>query len=402
MRTDPKAINKMLASDPQIVDFLASVVELQNRPPGKEVSKPITSKAAVTKPTSSTAPSAKAPNAKPPPAKTKEGIAMKRSTTAPKAPKRPRVLITAIDDPPPTLPIAERLNGRVVYEEPRPTTNAREVDEACPCRVCGGGVEVSGSTWGIWRQHRECSSLSSSSQARLIAAASTLGVADVDHELASLTHLRVPNYLDVHHEPTWTDRDRARNRGPWAHVDRKQLVAALSEAMAERDELSIPRPCLDGRCAWCGIQESLDWRAYGHKWPDGSEAPLCVDCAEVYERRGWPSTQFWDDQRNAIAETITRMAGSLGEEQPNALKAFAEVDADRGDGRPWSHLDAEALERFRWARWTLYGGFHAPIEVKDEAIARAQDEDAQKAEQTAAQVDADPFGFLGSEVSDDD
>lgn len=368
--TTPEEVDRMLAEDREVVGLLADLVE--QRRGGPKV-KP------TPKPTTST---------KPPPTKpattSRKAAPMRRRTKAkPPPPKHRGVSIRAVDDPPPALSPTERFEQAQAMEPRRLRTSAHEVAEATPCNVCGGGVEAANAERvGPWRRHRDCARLGGSSRTRVPAAARALGLGEVAADVAAMVAFRVPRYADEHPEPTWLDSDRQRDRGAWLHVDRKRLLAAVSEAVTERDELTIPRPCADGRCAWCGVEEALDWRAYGHRWTDGSDAPLCASCGDVYERRGAPSPAFFDDQRAALAEAMSGVPPMMDETAPPGLIGYAEADSE-GDGQPWSHLPSEAVEAFRMASWGRFQGRYAPPEHRAEAVARAQAAEAQRAARSA-------------------
>ncbi|HEY5786186.1 MAG TPA: hypothetical protein VIT65_15565, partial [Microlunatus sp.] len=152
-----------------------------------------------------------------------------------------------------------------------------------------------------------------------------------------------------------------------------------------------------GCCAWCGIAESMGWADRGHRWPDGSPAPLCAACGRVYDATSSPDPLYWPGQRAGIAEAATGVPIGLGQTAPEGLRAFAEVECD-GGGEPWSHLPTEALSAFRWAAWGRWGGRYAPKQHRAEAVARARAADAAKAERAAAKVAEerarlDTYGF---------
>ena len=379
----PDEVDRLLGSDAEVVGLLADLVEQKTRPTTPPAPRP-----------RPPAPKPKPPTRKAPPMRRRS-----KATTEPK-PTRSKVRIHLADDIPAAPLLHEQERQRSRSDSLRTSTTAHDVKAFTPCRVCGGGVSPSGDRWGPWREHRECARIATSEPGRVTAAARVLGVCEVSAETARLVRYDVPTYRGVHPEPVWFDDDRKRDRGAWAHVDRKALLRAIADAEMEREEQTIPRPCEAGPCAWCGVEEALGWTGYGHHRADGSEAPLCSDCSTVYERR-WPSVQFWEDQRPAIAEALTGAPLNLGEPAPAGLLAHAETE-DGGDGSPWSHLRPEAVEAFRWAAWEHLGGKYAPPEHKAEAAARYAAKHAQRAAQDAAREHADTYGFSASEeaVSD--
>jgi hypothetical protein len=310
-----------------------------------------------------------------------------------------------------------------------PKSNAHDVDDACPCLVCGGPAERSETHVGPWRRHRACEAVQAYPADRLEAAARALG-RHLDRIDAQLLGFSVAPYSEIHPEPTWTD-EPLRVRLPWRHVDRE----ALDEAIGRLPELRVDAglvdsPCVDGNCGWCGVREARGWASFGHTWADGTPAPLCGPCAAIFERTGRPDPAWWDAQRAGIAEAVSGVPVMLGETPPAGLRAFAEEekararaingggqapineplqgpmsepgtvksDISEGDGTPWSHLPQVALEAYRWAVWGRWQGRYAPAEHRAEALARAEAVEAARAAKVAAEVAEesarlDVFGF---------
>lgn len=251
-----------------------------------------------------------------------------------------------------------------------PKTNAHDTEAETPCAVCGGATGRSELHWGPWRLHKACQRLRADPVARLQGAAQALG-----HHLERLDASLVPfaalPYAEAHPEPTWST-EPTRERLPWRHIDKAALYEAIEQLPVLRVEAGlIDNVCEDGPCAWCGVRESRGWSSYEHTWADGSPAPLCGGCGQVYERNGSPSPVYWDDQRAGIAEAATSSPTLMGEEVPTGIRAYAEGEGD-GDGTPWSHLPTDALEAFRWDRWIRANGKYAPSEHRQEAQRRAQ------------------------------
>lgn len=370
---DPRKVERMLADDPRVIRALADIAESKMRP----------------------APAPPTPTPKPPPRKATPMRRRTKTKTTPE-PKRNRVTMRLADVPDQPMPFSERLRLEQAEEATRPTTSAHDTTEATPCRICGAEVPMSGDRWGVWRQHRECAHIVASPPLRVIAAAGALGVAEVDAATAALTEYRVPLYIESHREPTYSPKERKRE--PWGQVDRRALVAAVSDAMTEVAESEIPRPGEAGKCAWCGRTEAVEWRESGHVWRDGSEASLCGGCAVVFERRGQPNPAYPDDARSAVAEAVSGVPVQLGEEPPSGLLTFIECEGE-GDGTPWSHLDPKALSAYRWARWTAWPK-HAPEEHRAEAEARRAAREAERAGREAAREDS--FGFSSIRIEPED
>lgn len=374
---DPGEVDRLIASDPAVVRLLAAYVEGVTNP----------------KPTPSPKPAPEPATPKATANPKRKGPTMPRRPREPKK-ERGRVTVLLSDVPSPVTTWIEQERVRKLMVPQRTATDAHDVELVTPCSTCGGPVERTEADWfGPWRRHPACARIVSFAPSRVAVAARSLGIAEVDDATAARTSYRVPLYAEGHPEPTWLDTDRKRDRGAWLHVDRKALLSSLSEATTETEELSIERPCEAGRCAWCGRAEALDWWAHGHQWRDGSEAPLCGDCAAVYERRGRPAPNYPDDARPALAEAITGVPVMLGEQPPPGLRAYVEAEG-AGDGSPWSHLPAAAVEAFKIAAWGRYGGRYAPPEHRAEAVARARAADVERAAGIAARVaDADVYGF---------
>ena len=206
------------------------------------------------------------------------------------------------------------------------------------------------------------------------------------------------NGIGVHFEPTWEYRQTT----AWSHLTKQTLADAVASLPRLRSDAYDARPCTHGPCAWCGRVLSTRWTLQGHRWADGSQAPLCSGCEVVYLRRGAPMPSVWNDQRAAISEAITGVPVMMGEHHPDGLLGYAEAgrdeDEDEDEARePWSHLPAEALETYRWAKWTRHPR-HAPPEHQAEARERARgvrEGIARSAAEKAAteKAAADVYGF---------
>ena len=380
---DPREVDRLIASDPALVRLLAEYVEGVTNPKPAAPPKP-NPRRTTSKPTT---------KPKPPPSRKAPMRTVKKKP--PPAPKRRGVSIHIEDVPEPTTTWTERQRLYKLSEPKRTATDAHNVDEPTPCSTCGGPVDkLEAEWWGPWRRHPSCARIVARSASRLPVVTSFLGIAEVDAVTAALTEYRIPLYSEGHAEPTYLPEDRKRDREPWAHVDRKALLSAISGAATEAAEREIARPCDLGRCAWCGRIESVEWTAYGHSWADGSEAPLCADCSPVYERRGHPSPQYPEDARTALGEALSGVPAQLGSDGTPGLLAYIEAEG-AGDGTAWSHLPPEAVDAFRWAEWGRYGGRYAPPERRAEALDRARQIDAERAAGIAArEAEADAFGFL--------
>lgn len=278
---------------------------------------------------------------------------------------------------------------------PRDTRSAHGVEALTPCYVCGAPCEPTDGRHGRWRRHDACSRVAQAWQ-RVRAAAKFYAVPMTD-EQARAADLYVPTYADVHPSALYADNDA--DRRPWSHVSRGELARAAMTARQYIADARIAVPDEWGCCAICGIETSVRWHDRGHRRPDGSRAALCSTCGPVFDRRG-KSPKYWDEQRGVIAEAMTGAPPNMGETFPDALRAHAEVGG--GDGTAWSHLPAEAVEAFRWARWGRSNGKYAPAEHRAEALARARAREADRAARLTAIEQADPFGFAGAQEGETD
>lgn len=318
-----------------------------------------------------------------------------KTVTKPSPPERSRPTRPSPPKPRVTIELAPDLAGTLTDPAPRQwfatsrpvLSSAHEVGDVTPCYTCGGGCEPDEDRHGPWRRHRECSTLSQMYLRRL-AVARWYSVPLTEGE-ARVSDLPVLHYADVHASNFYAGSDA--DRTPWNHVQMRDIVRGAMTARQRIAEASGPAECVSGWCAWCGRREAEDWTLHGHRWPDGTEAPLCGDCSDVFDRRGQAAT-FIDDQRTGLVEAITGCPPTMGETAPAGLLAYIEAE-ERGDGSAWSHLPADAVEALRWSRWARYNGRYAPEEHRAEAIARAQSREAARADRLAAQESPDLYGF---------
>ena len=182
-----------------------------------------------------------------------------------------------------------------------PSTSAHDTDQETPCCVCGGACEPRTPLWGPWRRHQACEAVQGDPVRRLVAAGRALG-REIEVTDAALVPFTALPYSADHPEPVWTD-EPTRLRLPWRHVDRAALFTAIDRLPELRAAAGLdPNTCTDGNCGWCGVREGRGWASYGHTWADGTQAPLCGGCGQVYERNGSVDPHWWDGQRPGIAE----------------------------------------------------------------------------------------------------
>lgn len=279
------------------------------------------------------------------------------------------------------------------------------------CAACGGvvaegqGVAVSVSAWNrdaaLWRRddaerertgavpvrgwarrHDEC--------------ATTAGIVrqlvgvDVAPEVAGLavieaSRIRGAEILAEHRVGDPLAAPIQRRPRAWSHLtdaDRERLAAVVAR---ERGKVE-PRRCVEGACAWCGVSTSIGWRSSPETWSDGSQAPLCRDCAVVWDRRSRPADKA--ARRACALEALSGAAGFGGDGL--GILAFCDVAGDDHAGHPigWTYAPAPLAELRERARMTWPNSL--PGEIGGEYIQRAAEQrraalaDAARADRDAA------------------
>lgn len=195
---------------------------------------------------------------------------------------------------------------------------------------------------------------------------------------------RTPNEADTAHRDV--------KPRPWSHLTDADRAALPRAVNAVRAQVELRR-CREGACAWCGVSHSIGWRKGPETWADGSEAPLCRACAEVWDRRGQPKD---DRGRRACALEVLSGANSL-ESDGLGIRTFADLAGDnhRGHAQPWQYAPAalEALKERARLTWPT----SLPGALRDEYLPRAVREqrdryaaalNAQRAEEEAREQEA--------------
>ncbi len=153
----------------------------------------------------------------------------------------------------------------------------------------------------------------------------------------------------------------------WSHVNAEERQALAKAVKKVRDETE-PRRCSDGPCAWCGVQKSVGWEKGPETWRDGSAAPLCSTCADVWEHLHYP-----DDLEERRAAALFVLSGARGFEPSSlGLAVYSDVADDEraGTPEPWTFAP-EPLTRIReQARLTWHGSLVDPA-MREEYQARA-------------------------------
>lgn len=381
--------------DPAVISALVDRLLAQSRTPAK------TSTPSAAKPKQTKTPTPAVPSSPPAPTKKSpdKGVMPVKFTPRTKTPaaKSRKAAPKPIPKPAATITLAPGAN--LVHERqwtppkpyPTPAKSAHylKMGVLTPCYVCGGECDEKADQWGNWRRHRDCMAVTQPWE-RVRAAALWFSVPATDNEAWS-ADLFVADYADVHPSALYDKKDA--DRSPWSHVSLRDVVRAVLVARQGLALTEEARACELGPCAWCGVVESLDWTDKGHRRADKSEAPLCASCGPIYDRMPDDPAADYNEQRTGMAESMTGVVPDLLEVVPTALRAHAEIDG--GNGQPWSHLPAEAVEMYRWEVWGRYGGAYAPAEHKAEAVARAEAMEADRAARTFATQTADHYGFAG-------
>ena len=168
-------------------------------------------------------------------------------------------------------------------------------------------------------------------------------------------------------------------RQPWAHLT-DAARDALREAVKRERAAVEPRRCRDGACAWCGRSHSVGWRGGPETWPDGSPAPLCADCARVWDTRGNPEDR--DDLRACALESLSGANGWGSDGM--GIRTFADVAGDdhAGHPQPWAYApDALAALREE-ARRSWPSSLSEPL--RSEYVARRSEATRRALEETRA------------------
>ena len=298
-----------------------------------------------------------------------------------------------------------RLRARAAELAERAARLPRALCAACGVVAEGQGVAVSVSPWnadaaawarddderertravpvrGWTRRHDEC--------------ATTVGIVrqilgiDVRADVAGVavleaSRIRGAEILAEHRVGDPLAAPIQRRPRAWSHLtdaDRERLAAVVAR---ERGKVE-PRRCVEGACAWCGVSTSIGWRSSPETWSDGSEAPLCRDCAVVWDRRSRPADKA--ARRACALEALSGAAGFGGDGL--GILAFCDVAGDDHAGHPigWTYAPAPLAELRERARMTWPNSL--PGEIGGEYIQRAAEQrraalaDAARADRDAA------------------
>lgn len=272
------------------------------------------------------------------------------------------------------LPREAALRAAAAFDE----GNAHTTAGPTPCKVCGGPVAAEEAVaFGHWRRHPDCLQDHPPSLLHgVVAARLPRLAAGLNDEDGGLLERHLPPIYSGHAwlvAAVYADSDNPWPRKPWEHVTKAQLdhlregVASLPSLRVKAGVLEVP--CEQGPCAWCGRQLSRRWTLCGHSWSDGSGAPLCRECSEVFGRYG--GGDFYEhaaSEATAVAAALTGVPPYLGERPPEGLRPYRETVGDPGQGgQPWHHLDPEAVDAYRLDQWGRHPD-HAPPERRAEAV----------------------------------
>jgi hypothetical protein len=214
-----------------------------------------------------------------------------------------------------------------------------------------------------------------------------------------VAYVRYPCPADPYVVIQYGELDHFRNAYGWLDkADRVELREAIREARAARE----PRPCQDGACAFCGVSAALRWWQSPFTWRDGTAAPLCRECSEVWERRSSPTR---DDREPGFAGLhevgVELLTGVSRWNMPDfGLRLFFEVAtvAERsGFSEPWSYRSA--LTEVQETVWRLFPDQIPPSRSElRERIAAEHEAERRAADRTAVQaVLNDPWRKRGGD-----
>jgi hypothetical protein len=214
-----------------------------------------------------------------------------------------------------------------------------------------------------------------------------------DYFAGLVAYVRYPSPADPYTSINYRELDQLRKPYGWlSKDDRDELRDAIREARASGQ----PRPCQDGACAFCGVALALRWWQSPFTWQDGTAAPLCGRCSEVWERRGSPARDDREPGHPGLhAVGVELLTGVTGWNLPGfGLRLFFEVatTAERsGFPEPWRFRSA--LEDVRETVWRLYPDkIPSSHQELRERIAAEQETERQAAERAAARAaESDPW-----------
>ncbi|WP_183092957.1 hypothetical protein [Nocardioides stalactiti] len=221
--------------------------------------------------------------------------------------------------------------------------DAADVETFTPCSRCGGPCGTSAPYSQPWRTHRACRS-GTTLQSRVRAAVTELLGFEIGFSDAGLiaSQVAVPNYRDLPDAQPHTEPRRA-----WGHVDKRKLRKVVQSLPALRADAGLtPHPCESGPCAWCSTRLATGWMNEGHKWADGSAAPLCGLCSEQWVSRGGLSGRlsktFYEEQRAAGWNVLIGRDLPMGHGPDPSFRLYAEVaPADHpGTDEPFGYIAA--------------------------------------------------------------
>jgi hypothetical protein len=194
-----------------------------------------------------------------------------------------------------------------------------------PCMRCGGPCGRSAKYVQPWRVHSRCTATTCAG--RVVAAVRELLGEEIAYADAGLiaAQVSVPSYRDLPDAQPHAEPGRA-----WGHVNKRQLRKAVQSLPRLRAQHGLtPRPCASGPCCWCGLRLSTGWVNEGHKWADGSKAPLCGVCSAAWVRHGGLSGRlsrtFYSDQRAAGWSAMVGSDLPMGHLPPPEFRLWAEV-----------------------------------------------------------------------------
>lgn len=136
---------------------------------------------------------------------------------------------------------------------------------------------------------------------------------------------------------------------PWSHLTADD-VEELRRAIAKEQAVDQPRRCVDGACAWCGVSASPAWTRSPERWSDGSPAPLCAECAAVWDSDGQPG-----DHESLRGAALHALSGARAFTLTGlGIRTFADIAGGDHDGHstPWVYAEEPLAALRERARMT--------------------------------------------------
>lgn len=265
---------------------------------------------------------------------------------------------------------------RWTAEQDAKAEKARELPRAT-CRWCGGtarageGTRAAAPLVGVafnvhgervfypatpapadaddWR--RECATCATATVGELLSGLLREPVTDEDaHAVTARMFWRDANGIE-HDEIAWArvvGHGTGRRFGHVTDDHRAHVRDILRQVREER----LPAPSAWGACGWCGVRYSHSWHEGPPtmRWTDGTPAPLCDTCHEIWEQKAAPDDI--DQLRILGVIAATGSHAYVWSHAPEPFRLYFETKDADGNGHedPWDYGDG--IRAFRDQVWT--------------------------------------------------